>query len=105
MKITINNHDYDFTLNGTVGLVYMAEHILGEKFDHSNRYHMLTLYYTCLQVSNPDKELPDMMQFFASLTSATLNQITEYFWTRWRELEPEHNNPEQQQEENPQGEE
>lgn len=100
MKITINDQEYDFRLRGTVGLVYLAERMLGCSFENGNRYHTLVMYYCCLVVSNKDKDVPDLAEFISSLTTASLNQISDYFWARWNELE---GNPTERKEE-PQGE-
>lgn len=101
MKIRLNGKEYDFRLRGTVGLVYLAERMLGEPMKEGDKYHALVLYYCCLQVSNRDREIPDLMEFIGSLTSQTLNEMTEYFWAEWRRLEGE---PQPKAEEDAQGE-
>lgn len=88
MKISINNQEFDFLVRGTVGLVYLAERILGEAFNGEDKYHVLVLYYACLTSSNKGKEVPDMMEFIASLTSDKLDTIAQYFWGEWARLEP-----------------
>lgn len=92
MVININGSEYNFRVTGTVGLVYLAERSLGAAYDHKDRYHQLMLYYCCLVVSNPGKNVPDIMEFIASLTSAAYGEIQAYFWQEWERLEgiPEH---------------
>jgi|GEM_PF-4927877 len=89
MKIRINNKEYDFVLHGTVGLVYMAERMLGEPFKGDNKYHLAVLYYACLKASNKGRDIDnlDLQEFISSLTGKILSDISEYFWTRWEELE------------------
>ena len=89
MKIRLNEKDYEFRLRGTVGLVYLAERMLGEPMKEGDKYHTLVLYYCCLQMSNRDREIPDLMEFIGSLTSQTLNEMATYFWDEWRRLEGE----------------
>lgn len=87
MTIEIRNKKYNFELTGTVGLIYAAEILLGEPFDKDNRKHMLYLYYTAIQASNPGKELPDVLTFITSLTSEMLTTMSEYFWAEWDRIE------------------
>ncbi|MCM1372944.1 MAG: hypothetical protein NC113_08760 [Bacteroides sp.] len=47
------------------------------------------LYYACLRASNKDKEVPDLVDFIAELTTARLKAIGEYFWKQWETLEGE----------------
>lgn len=89
MKIRVNGVEYDFMLRGTVGLVYLAERMLGAAMEDGNKYHTLVLFYCCLQTSNRGKEIPDLMDFISSLTSKTMAEMSEYFWTEWRRLEGE----------------
>lgn len=99
MNVTINDKTYAFTVRGTVGLVYMAERTLGCAFDSNDKYHHLVLLYCCLVASNPGKSI-DMMEFISTLTTASLNSLTAYFWQEWRRLEGES----EQKEEDAQGE-
>lgn len=87
MKITIKGQEYDFVVTGTLGLAYLAERALGCPLEDGNKYHTLMLYYCCLCASNRDKEMPDFVDFIASLTSAKLKELSEYFWQAWKELE------------------
>lgn len=89
MQITISGKAYDFTLTGTVGLVYLAERALGCAFDPQNTYHNLLLYYCCLAASNRGKDIPEMTEFLSSLTTSKLTTISTYFWEEWRRLEGE----------------
>lgn len=89
MTITINNKVYNFRVTGTVGLVYLAERALGCAFEPQNTYHNLVLYYCCLAASNRDKDIPEMTEFIASLTTSMLTTISTYFWAEWRQLEGE----------------
>lgn len=88
MKVTINNTEYNFVVKGTVGLIYLAERILGEAFNSEDKYHVLVLYYACLSSSNKGKDVPDMVEFISSLTSDKLDAIAQYFWGEWARLEP-----------------
>ena len=45
MKIKIDGKEYDFRMKGTVGLVYLAERMLGEPLKDGDKYHTLVLYY------------------------------------------------------------
>ena len=101
MKIRLNEKEYDFRPRGTVGLVYLAERMLGEPLKEGDKYQTLVLYYCCLQMSNREREIPDLMEFIGSLTSKTLNEMAEYFWAEWRRLEGE---PQRKAEEDAQGE-
>ncbi len=89
MKIRINGHEYDFTVRGTVGLVCMAERMLGEPFKGDDNYHMLVLYYACLKSSNKGRDIDDLslQDFISSMTSGQITRISEYFWDKWAELE------------------
>lgn len=101
MEIEISGKKYAFSVTGTVGLVYLAERMLGEPLKDGDKYQTLVLYYCCLQMSNRDREIPDLMEFIGSLTSKTLNEMAEYFWAEWRRLEGE---PQRKAEEDAQGE-
>ena len=89
MTITINGVDYAFNITGTVGLVYLAQRILGkEQFDGNNHYHQIVLYYSAFHASNSTKKnIPDLQTFMASLTTKTMTDMGQYFWKRWNELE------------------
>jgi len=94
MTITINSVDYAFDINGTVGLVYLAQRILGdpehggEAFDGNNPYHQIVLYYSAFHASNSTKKnIPDLQTFMASLTTKLITDIGKHFWSRWNELE------------------
>lgn len=94
MTITINGVDYAFDINGTVGLVYLAQRIMGdpehggETFDGNNPYHQIVLYYSAFHASNSTKKnIPDLQTFMASLTTKLMTDIGKYFWKRWNELE------------------
>lgn len=89
MEIEINGKKYEFRVTGTVGLVYLAERMLGEGLKDGDRYHTLVLFYCCLQASNRDKELPDLIEFIASITTKTMAEMSTYFWSEWKRLEPE----------------
>lgn len=99
MKIEINGKEYDFRVTGTVGLMYLAERALGTAFDQTSNYHMMVLYYCCLQVSNKGRDIPDMVDFIASMTREKVRKITEYFDAEWHRMEGE-----QKKEEDVQGE-
>lgn len=101
MKIKIDGKEYDFRMKGTVGLVYLAERMLGEPLKDGDKYHALVLYYCCLCASNRGKDVPDLMEFIGSLTIQTLNEMSTYFWDEWRRLEGE---PQPKAEEDAQGE-
>lgn len=103
MKINILGKDYDFQLRGTIGLVYMAERMLGCDYDSKNKYHQAALYYCCLSASNRGREIPDFLDFISSLTIESTNAMAEYFWREWQRLEgtPEDS---EKKEENAQGE-
>lgn len=87
MKIKISDKEYNFELTGTIGLLYMAERLLGEKFDMENNFHLMMLYYSCLTASNPGKKVPDTMEFMSHTTTTLFNEISTYFWAEWRRLE------------------
>ena len=89
MTIKINGRDYNFELNGTVGIAYLAQKVIGEdNFDHKNIQHHLAMLYTAFYTSNSGvKDLPNYEQFLASLTSKSVSEMTNYFWQRWEELE------------------
>lgn len=89
MKININGKEYNFEVNGTVGLVYLAQRLLGdETFDGQNNYHQVVLYYAAFHNSNKqEKNIPDLQQFLSCMTTKTMTEMTEYFWHRWNELE------------------
>lgn len=102
MKIKIDGREYDFVLRGTVGLVYMAEHMLGMPFESANRYHMAVLYYACLKTSNEGRDIDSLslQDFVSSLTNRLLSEMSDYFWNKWEELEgPVHENKEGQEDE------
>jgi len=89
MTININGVDYAFNITGTVGLVYLAQRILGdEQFDGQNPYHQIVLYYSAFHASNSTKKnIPDLQTFMASLTTKTMTDMGQYFWKRWNEIE------------------
>ena len=97
MKITINNTEYNFVVRGTVGLIYLAERILGEAFNGADNYHVMVLYYACLTASNKGKDVPDLMEFISSCTSDTIGTMSEYFWAEWARLEPKQESKEDSQ--------
>ena len=87
MKIKLNGKEYDFRVTGTVGLMYMAERTLGEAYDHTKKYHVMALYHSCLVASNRGREVPDLTEFMASLTTGAVAEMGEYFWSEWERLE------------------
>lgn len=86
MTIKLAGKNYDFHLTGTVGLVYLAERVLGEDFDAKDKYHLLVLYYCCLRSSNKG-EVPDLVTFISTLTSESFRDLSEFFWSEWGKLE------------------
>lgn len=90
MKVEVKGKEYRFEVNGTIGLMYKAELLLGtEKFDHKNKYHHAVLLYAAFHHSNKQlPEIPDLDDFICTLTSEKFNTLFNYFWMRWSELEP-----------------
>lgn len=87
MKLDINGKEYDFCVKGTVGLVYLAEHVLGSEFRIGDNYHLAVLYYCCLQMSNKNRQIPTLDDFILWLRADTVAQMSKYFWTEWKRLE------------------
>ena len=88
MKIKIGGSEYDFVMNGTVGILYLAERFLndGETLDLAgNNYHSCLVYYSVLATSN--KEYPTLEEFLAGLTGDTVRAMSDYVSKRWSELE------------------
>lgn len=89
MKIKINEKIYNFIVTGTVGLVYLAERMLGEAFDADNRYHLATLYLACLKSCNrgTDMDGMDTDTLLAHMTGKMFSEMSTYFWDQWYLLE------------------
>jgi len=88
MTITINNEQYNFEVNGTVGIQFLFNRMTGEDFNPENPDHIIQLYYVILVTSNPDKEVR-IDSFIACLTTKLMKEISEYVARRWQELEGE----------------
>lgn len=88
MKVTINGRAFDYEVNGTVGLAYKAEQVLGEPLDMRKKMHLAAVCYAALFYSNGGDVMP-WHEFISTLTSEPNNQMIEHLTRRWKTLEGE----------------
>lgn len=88
MKVEIAGKEYAFEVNGTVGLLYLAERMLekGEVFDASKPHHIFCLFYSILASSN--KEAPDVVTIASNMTRDKMQEWMGYVNKRFLELDP-----------------
>lgn len=89
MKILINGKEYSFVLTGTVGLIYLAERMLGKEFEAKDHYHLATLYLACLKACNrgTDMDTMDTDTLLSHMTSKLFGEMSTSFWDQWSRLE------------------
>lgn len=86
MRVEINGREYRFEVNGTVGLGYKAEQVLGEELDPTNKMHVAALCYAALFYSN-NGQVMSWYEFISTLTSEVNNQMVNHLTERWAVLE------------------
>jgi len=104
MQITIDNKDFNFQMDGTVGVAHAVGKITGEPFNmfgmrdskgnwikQPNDDHAIWAMVLLLKWSNPEKEEDITYDWFLQhLTSAIQKQLMNYVVRRWAELEGIH---------------
>ena len=85
MEIILKGKKYNFEINGTVGIVWIAQNFAGREIDIKSFEDLMYLMYAVYYTSN--KQPMDLQEFAASITSKTFNEMSEYFKRRFEELE------------------
>lgn len=98
MEITLNNgKTYNFEMNGTVGIVWATQRTMPKdeetgkriELDLDNPRHHLYLYYTVFRQSNKKQnDIENYDDFECNMSGTIMRQMREYFWERWKELDP-----------------
>lgn len=85
MEIILKGKKYNFEINGTVGIVWIAQNFAGHEIDFISSTDLMYLLYAVYYTSN--KQPLELQEFAACITSKTFNAMSEYFKRRFEELE------------------
>lgn len=85
MEIILKGKKYNFEINGTVGIVWIAENFAGHEINIKSSADAMYLMYAVYYTSN--KQPLELQEFAASITSNTFKEMSEYFKRRFEELE------------------
>ena len=85
MDITLKGKKYNFEINGTVGIIWIAQNFAGHEIDITSSRDLMYLMYAAFYTSN--KQPLEFQEFAACITSKTFNAMSEYFKRRFEELE------------------
>lgn len=85
MDITLKGKKYNFEINGTVGIIWIAQNFAEHEIDITSSRDLMYLMYAVYYTSN--KQPMELQDFVASITSKTFNSMSEYFKRRFEELE------------------
>lgn len=76
IKLTFNNHEYQFIGKAMIGAHYRFEAIYGRAFDQQNSLDGIRLLYVILMNDNPDDSFDlTFDQFLAGLDTETYNAM------------------------------